>query len=321
MGYGRAMSGERRPVRPDGTSVAREPSALGPAANDNDDGPSRGLDAAPGSASGRSSARPGPLRVLSVTACVFVAVGALSSAAAMASPPLIGPLVAPDVLVVALPALSPEESQRIHESLGRMIVVGWLDVTTRIARAAQREVAEIDTHARFYDPPTEEERRLVEVAVYHCDNAGARHAKPYVMLELLRTEEEFGVPSELRGVTLAAWCGEASYQIEDVVGDGGAAVGILQLHPELTQFCGSPDLRHDPIASAQCWLWNLRRIHAKARRRCPSKHAWRAAELWLSQGGAKSNYACERVSSHVARLDVWRQILDREVRLAGGAPP
>jgi len=250
---------------------------------------------------------------------VCVVVCAIQGAALAGAPPLIGPLAAPDALTLQLPGLPFEVQTRVHQALSRANVLGWVEQTARVARAQTAEVIERGPRAPLYDPPTEEERRLVETAVYHCDNAAARYAKPYVMLELLRTEEEFGIPPELRGVTLAAWCGEAAYQLENVVGDGGRAVGILQLHSDLTGFCGALDLRHDPIASAQCWLWNLRRVFDKAKRRCRAKDAWKAAELWLSQGGQKSNYACRKVSSHVARLEQWQRRLALEARVASNA--
>ncbi|TNF36619.1 MAG: hypothetical protein EP329_05015 [Deltaproteobacteria bacterium] len=238
------------------------------------------------------------------------------SRSATAAPPLVGALVAPDALEIIVPHVTPE----VREEGFRVVLVKTVGTFTdghaKALRASLPEVAKAGPRAPLYDPPTEEERRIVEYAMYHCDNAAARYAKPFVMLELIRVEEDYGIPDELRGVTLAAWCSEAAYQLDAVVGDGGSAIGILQLHPQLASLCGNPDLRHDPIASAQCWLWNLRRIYDKASRRCRPKRAWKAAELWLSQGGQKSGYSCKRVSSHVARLEQWHRGLAREQQVA-----
>jgi len=246
-----------------------------------------------------------------------VVLGVLSSTgSAEATPPLIGPLSAPDGLEIIVPNVPPEVREEAYRIVLVRTIDTWTDGDAKALRASLPEVAKAGPRAPLYDPPTEEERRIVEYAVNNCDNAAARYAKPFVMLELVRVEEDYGIPEELRGVTLAAWCGEAAYQLDAVVGDGGAAIGILQLHRHLASLCGDPELRHDPIASAQCWLHHLRRIHKKSSRMCRPKNAWKAAELWLSQGGQKSGYSCKRVSSHVARLELWHRALAREQQVA-----
>ena len=282
---------------------------VGPPANDDAEVPIARRRITP-SWRGRHDARP-------LAACVFVVLGVLSPvAAASGPPPLIGPLAAPEGLEIIVGDVSPEVREEGYRVLLVRAIDSWTDGDAKALRATLPEVAKAGPRAPLYDPPTEEERRIVEFAMYHCDNAAARYAKPFVMLELIRVEQDYGIPDELRGVTLAAWCSEAAYQLDAVVGDGGEAIGILQLHPQLASLCGAPDLRHDPIASAQCWLWNLRRIHEKASRMCRPKNAWKAAELWLSQGGKKSGYSCKRVSSHVARLQQWHRGLAREEQVA-----
>jgi len=306
---GAAMSTERRAARLGEAAAALGIDFFGPAANDN-----VRVQLAKDSAVAWVRARPA---TGALVACVFVVLGALPSVAdAAGPPPLIGPLVAPDGLLIVVPNVPPEVRDEAYRVLLVGTVAAWTDGAARALRATLPEVADAGPHAPLYDPPTEEERSIVEVAMYNCDNAAARFAKPFLMLELVRVEEDFGVPDELRGITLAAWCGEAAYQLDRVVGDDGEAIGILQLHPQLTALCGTPDLRHDPIASAQCWLWNLRRIYQKSSRMCRPKNAWKAAELWLSQGGKKSNYSCKRVSSHVARLEQWQRTLARSQRVA-----
>ncbi len=164
------------------------------------------------------------------------------------------------------------------------------------------------------DRPTSYEHDLLEVAIHHCENAGPRHAKPELMLKLLRLEEAAGLPEHMRGVTLAAWCGEAAYGVDNIVGDGGRAEGILQMHTLITRLCGPIELRNDPVQTAECWLWNLKRVRKKAVRRCGERRSWKAAELWLSQGGKKSKYSCKNVSGHVARLERWQGELRRRER-------
>jgi len=250
---------------------------------------------------------PGPLAILA-TAVVVLALSAASNAG---PPPVVGPLAEP----ASLPSPSPRAAEAPLEPVEPLEPSEAVAATPEIAWPPTYDIP-LGSRARVYDPPTEEERRLIEHAIHHCDKAAARFGKPFWKLELLRLEVDYGIPDELRGVTLAAWCGEAAYHLDGVVGDRGFAIGILQLHPHITRLCGSVDLRHDPLASAKCWLWNLNRVYAKAARRCRARDAWKAAELWLSQGGLKSGYSCTMVSGHVARLERWHRAMDRERRVA-----
>jgi hypothetical protein len=246
-----------------------------------------------------------------LTSFLMIFAGVQGTTAAAAPPPVIGPLVAPP-----LPQDVAPEIEAIPESMDFDIAAKSLLETVLPHIPPPLPTPTLDQMTPLYDPATDHERALLYAAMHNCDNAAARYAKPFLMLELLRVEADAELPDEMRGILLAAWCGEAAYQLDDIIGDGGRAVGILQMHTNLTSKCGSLELRTDPIASAKCWVHHLARIQRKSVKRCGKKRSWKAAELWLSQGGTKSGYSCKLVSGHVARLERWHRGLRRDQRLA-----
>jgi len=169
--------------------------------------------------------------------------------------------------------------------------------------------------------PTPEEARLVDMAS-RCRLSS--RLRPVVALGMLRVEELAGVPPELRGVTLAAWCGEAAYGLGDEVCstgpcDGGRARGPLQLHAGLARMClglpyagratGAVDtLRDSPTRSVECFLAHVERM--RARGLCGG--SWAYAEVWVARGRRPSS--CLEVSGHVARLRRWALEFRRGVK-------
>lgn len=235
--------------------------------------------------------------------CLTIASAALLAillvARSFAAPPIIGEL---EILPIAESAVSEVDSS------------ATLPVASVVEATAPPP--ESGPTTAMYGPPSDDERRLLYMAMHHCDNAAFRYAKPFLKLALLRLEREMGLPEELHGVTLAAWCGESAYQLDEIIGDGGNAVGILQMHATITLLCGPLELRSHPLATARCWLWNLARVQKKTVKRCGQRRSWKAAELWLSQGGAKSGYSCKQVSGHVARLERWQRKMRHKDRVA-----
>ena len=149
-------------------------------------------------------------------------------------------------------------------------------------------------HPYPYDAPDQAERTLIAAADADCVNKyGTRQAHPGVLdpflaLHLLRLEQDMGVPLQVRGITLATWCREASYQLGATNGDEGHAIGPFQLHDIFERKCerrisvpgqlrvitGS---RPDLLWTAACYLT---RIKAKLPNRCADP--WLAAEAWTA---------------------------------------
>jgi len=158
--------------------------------------------------------------------------------------------------------------------------------------------------AAWVEPPTPMERALVERAL-RCPNA--RDPDPFVLLRLLRleTHPDINVPSVWRGMSLSAACNESGY-VEHALGDDGSAVGLYQLHYHHRGRCNLSRVEAaDPVASARCWLWRIRRtFDTKARRKCGEVRGWTAAWAWVAQ---RPSYRCSAWSrGHMSRLRRWQ---------------
>lgn len=68
-------------------------------------------------------------------------------------------------------------------------------------------------------------------------------------------------------------------------GDGGRAVGMLQMHRTLRRHCGLDDeTMLQPVAQAWCWLGRIVEVLPKARRQCPGWDPWKVAWAFVAQG-------------------------------------
>ena len=102
---------------------------------------------------------------------------------------------------------------------------------------------------------------------------------PWLGLELLHVEELAGL-DDYRGMLIAKACFE-SRGSASAVGDGGKAIGLLQLWPwaEVTT-----DRRH-PVGSAYVYLGALLDGMKRARRHCPdARRVFRLAWIRVNRG-------------------------------------
>lgn len=148
---------------------------------------------------------------------------------------------------------------------------------------------------------------LVKVAASACANA-----KKPVDMSLLRAmmelEDEHGVPAFARGITLAAACRESGFKANPRRGDGGKAVGILQMWPWWSHHYGIK--RTDPLQAVGAWLYHIGRVTKKAHRRCEkSRRAWLVAQAWVSSG--PKGWTC-RYSRHYSLLKRWHRLVAAE---------
>jgi hypothetical protein len=154
------------------------------------------------------------------------------------------------------------------------------------------------------EPPTLDERVVVERALYDCPRATPGAADPWMLLDMVRLEAAAGVPDQVRGVILAAACMESGYRA-DAIGDSGKAVGLLQLWPWAAQRWGVD--RDDPHAAAAFWLWRLVKSSDTARRRCHARSTW---ERWRAAGAyavrSPKDDRCRETTSHFRLLRRWR---------------
>ncbi len=151
-----------------------------------------------------------------------------------------------------------------------------------------------------YEAPTQGERLAVYVAVSRCRRVSMRRADLWLVLALVREERRLGTPDRM---LTAAACHESALGSPDVVGDGGRAVGALQLHPWAVAYCwAGEDRRADPVASARCLWRRTLVVAAKVRRRCDMLKGRDAR--WVAWGHVTAGrertggYACGHVGDH-----------------------
>ena len=153
------------------------------------------------------------------------------------------------------------------------------------------------------DPQRTQE--LIENALTLC--FGSPYKIPYWAYlnaeKLMKIEEEMGVPSEMRGMTLAAACVESTFNSK-AEGDHKfskdkktpVAIGILQLWPNYEKEYKID--RRDVESSARAWLKRIKGQVKPAERMCKTKsvtESWRVA--WVTgvrapkHGGRCKEYA------------------------------
>ena len=149
------------------------------------------------------------------------------------------------------------------------------------------------THISQYD------QELISLAKNTCENARKDLVDEVFLSRLLEIEKTLGVPFEYRGMVLAAACNESGYN-RLAVGDGGKAVGILQMWPWWKSRFGVD--RRDPYAAANAWVSQILRTVPKAVKRCGKRRGFLAAWSWVAAG--PKGWRC-RAPRHYTRLRHW----------------
>ena len=141
---------------------------------------------------------------------------------------------------------------------------------------------------------------LIKEATNRCRNA-KKPVSARFLGRLLEMERKHGVPGYARGILLAAACRESGYRATPRRGDGGRAVGMLQMWSWWVKRYGID--REDPIQSARAWLTHIGRSVRKAKRKCRSPwKSWLVAHAWVSSG--PRGWRC-RYSRHYRLLRYW----------------
>lgn len=140
---------------------------------------------------------------------------------------------------------------------------------------------------------------IEDTALAECRNAARQHPSREMLTAMLDAEEETGVPAGLRGMVLAAACHESGFSA-DAIGDGGLAVGLLQMHP---WWARAGVQRRDPYLAARAWLERVAGLVGRATR-AGCRRPWVAAWAWVAQG--PQGYSC-RAPRHLAVLRRWQR--------------
>lgn len=177
----------------------------------------------------------------------------------------------------------------------------------------------VDSYIR---PETSLETAILDRAYQKCPliaDPGRR-----VLLSVLRTEERYKVPSEMRGMTLAAACRESQFD-PNAEGDhkfskNGTpkAIGMFQLWPWYERVYNID--RRDPVDSADAWLHHIAKMIPRVKRQCKltdPEEIW--ATAWITGVLApKEGGRCGEIIDHYRTLQRWREawfLLDRNGEL------
>jgi len=160
------------------------------------------------------------------------------------------------------------------------------------------------------DEITLDERRAIERQIDGCWRRPGRHADPWALLELLRLEDQLGVPDESRGILAAVWCVEGALRSDRVLrGDprGGVAQahGPMQLWPWHRAWCGLTKRGADDLVGAARCYWS-RVVDRREARAIECSQSWRVGEALAANGPAYLPLGCEAESSHWRTMESMR---------------
>jgi hypothetical protein len=143
---------------------------------------------------------------------------------------------------------------------------------------------------------------LIKTAALLCKSA-QKPVNVDLFGAMLMLEDKHNVPAQARGITLAAACRESGFRANGKRGDGGLAVGILQMWPWWES--EYPFKRTQALKAVDVWLKHINRVTKKARRKCARPwRAWLVAQAWTSSG--PKGWTC-RYSRHYSLLLRWNR--------------
>lgn len=159
---------------------------------------------------------------------------------------------------------------------------------------------------------TEFDTELIQVAAENCRNLGKRTVDVLFLETLLYIEIQAGIPEDFRGAVLAAACHESGFNPVPRNGDGGKAVGLLQLWPwwerkyEVNRRC--------PFESAIAWASRIVMLVPKAKRKGCKRRPFLAAWAWVGSG--PKGYTC-RAPRHWTLLKRWHRKVTKRLASYG----
>lgn len=165
------------------------------------------------------------------------------------------------------------------------------------------------------EPISDEERSMVEAQISLCKRDVKNVADPFLVLAVLRLEDELDVPPEARGILGSVWCLEASMKLEGreggpVRGDyhGGVAMahGPAQLWPWHRNWCGLTDGGADDLTASLTCYWQ-RVVERREKRAMGCKNSWQVAEALAANGPRYKSWGCKAKSSHWRELERWTE--------------
>ena len=163
-------------------------------------------------------------------------------------------------------------------------------------------------------PPTQWESEMLDQAAT-CAEVGPQTRT--MLLKMLRAEESAGLPSHVRGITVAVACIEAKYNPKaegdhkfSKDGKTPMAIGLFQMWPWWKAHVKD---RSNPDKATKAWLAVLKDEADSAKRKCKTKEddvkAWQAAVAYIQYGPGTPTKRCRQRTSHYALMQRWQQSL------------
>ena len=158
-----------------------------------------------------------------------------------------------------------------------------------------------------------------EQAIWHCKNRSPEKVDRELIDLLIEVEQAYQVPSEVRGMLLAAACMESGYN-PLAKGDRkfskdkkkAMAIGIVQQWRWYEKYYGTD--RTDPHSAADTWMKHITSKLTKVKKQCrfkSEKKLWIAA--WVTGvRSPKEGGRCYQKPNHYRLLRKWH----RNIRLA-----
>lgn len=161
--------------------------------------------------------------------------------------------------------------------------------------------------------PTPQESQLVSRQIETCRRDVETVADPYLVLAVLRLEQELGVPLEARGILASVWCIEAAMRVEahkggpirgDYHNGVARAHGPAQLWAWHRNWCGLTDEGADDLVSALTCYWQ-RVVDRREKRALDCEHSWRVGEALAANGPRYKKLGCKAKSVHWEEMENW----------------
>lgn len=161
--------------------------------------------------------------------------------------------------------------------------------------------------------PTPEESEIVSRQINLCRRDVETVADPYLVLAVLRLEDQLGVPPEARGILASVWCIEASMKMEGrnggpIRGDYHHGVarahGPAQLWAWHRNWCGLTEGGADDLVASLTCYWQ-RAVDRREKRALDCEHSWRVGEALAANGPRYKRQGCKAKSVHWEEMESW----------------
>jgi len=171
-----------------------------------------------------------------------------------------------------------------------------------------------EIYIETYDLETPTYDEVLQEAIHNCNGVDPEKVNIQLLEKLIEVEKEFDVPSEFRGMILAAACQESKYN-PLAAGDKKfsknkktpMAIGILQLWPFYERAYNLD--RKDPVQSARAWMFHITKQLPKVKRQCRYTKEYK---LWVAAWVTGVRYKkpggrCKEAPKHLRVLKRWHR--------------